>query len=329
VLRKFMLQKFVLCKFAIFSAAVAASLLIVPRAHACSACGCTINSDWASQGLAASGGWRFDMRYDFFEQDQLRSGTDKISRSNFSFPADTEVQKYTINRNATFALDYSPNKDWGINVSLPWYDRGHATIAQGDTAISTSQDTGIGDVRVMARYSGFAAQRSSGVMFGIKLPTGNSSDRFESGPQQGEVVDRGLQLGSGTTDALLGVYNFGALAPNWGYFAQALLQVPLDSHDGFKPGAGVNANLGLRYTASETLVPQLQVNARVEKRERGINADVENSGATLVYLSPGLTWNITRRFSAFGFVQVPIYQRVNGLQLEATQFASVGLHYHF
>ena len=108
-----------------------------------------------------------------------------------------------------------------------------------------------------------------------------------------------------------------------------LLQQPLDSRKDFRPGTGVNMNLGLRYAANKTFVPQLQINARVEKRERGANADVENSGATLIYLSPGITWNVSRRFSAFAFAQAPLYQRVNGLQIEATQLASVGLHYHF
>jgi hypothetical protein len=306
-----------------------ASILAAPSAQACSACGCTLSSDWASQGLAASGGWRVDLRYDFFEQDQLRSGADSVPRSQFSYPNDNEVQRYTINRNTTLALDYSPNKDWGVSVAVPWFDRSHATIAEGDTQISTSHDRGIGDVRIVGRYQGFNPQRSTGIMFGLKLPTGNFSDTFESGPQQGNIVDRGVQLGTGTTDALLGVYNFGTLAPDWSYFAQALLTLPLDSRDNFKPGAGFNANLGVRYSASETLVPQLQINARVEKREQGLNADVENSGATLLYLSPGVTWNFSRRFSAYGFVQVPLYQRVNGLQIEATQFVSLGLHYHF
>ena len=299
------------------------------NALACSACGCTLSSDWASQGLAASRGWRFDLRYDFFEQDQLREGTHEVSRNDFEFPNEREVQRYTINRNAMFSLDYSPGKDWGVSVALPWFDRSHATIAEGDTEISTSHDRGIGDLRVLGRYSGFDAQRSTGILFGLKLPTGNSNDVFESGPQQGEIVDRGLQLGSGTTDVIAGIYNFGAFAPDWGYFAQALVQHALDSHDGFRAGDGINVNLGLRYTASSTWVPQLQLNVRAEERERGVNADVENSGATLVFLSPGITWNPTRRLSLFAFVQAPIYQRVNGLQLEATQFASLGLHYHF
>jgi hypothetical protein len=310
-------------------AATLASTLASSTASACSACGCTINSDWASEGMASSNGWRFDLRYDFFEQDQLRSGTDKISRSAIALPADEEVQQYTINRNATLAADYTPNKDWGISVALPWFNRDHATIAEGDTAISTSHDSGIGDLRITGRWTGLAAQRSTSLLFGIKLPTGDSSDRFETGPQQGEIVDRGLQLGTGTTDVIVGINHAGGIAPDWGYFTQALLQAPLNSHDGFKPGIGVNANAGIRYTGNETFEPQLQVNARVEKREQGVNGDVDNSGATLLYLSPGVTWKISRRLSAFAFFQVPLYQRVNGLQLEATEFVSLGVHYHY
>jgi hypothetical protein len=302
---------------------------ISPHARACSACGCTLYSDWGSQGLVAGGGWHMDVRYDFFEQDQLRSGTDSVPRSSITFPTDQEVQQYTINRNVALALDYSPNRDWGISMTLPWFDRSHATIAAGDTGISTSHDRGIGDARVVGRYSGFDEQRSTGILFGIKLPTGDFTDTFDSGPQQGEIVDRGLQLGTGTTDVILGAYHFGAWSSDWGYFTQAMAQAALNSRDGFKPGAGLNLNAGLRYTASPTWVPAVQLNLRTEKREEGINADVENSGATLLYLSPGITWNPNPRTSAFLFFQAPLHQRVNGLQLEATQLVSLGLHYHF
>lgn len=305
------------------------ALFVAPRAHACSACGCTLSSDWASQGLASSRGWRVDLRYDFFEQDQLREGTDSVARSGFTYPNAREVQRYTINRNAMLALDYGINSQWAVNVALPWFDRAHATIAAGDTDVSTSQDRGIGDLRVIGRYLGLDAQRHTGLEFGLKLPTGNFDSPFRSGARQGDALDRGLQLGTGTTDALLGIYNFGAFAPDWGYFAHALLQLPLASRDEFKPGAGVNLNFGIRYTGLRAIEPQLQLNARIEKRESGANADVENSGATLVYLSPGITWNVSPRFSAYAFVQAPLYQRVNGLQLEATQLASVGLHYRF
>src|SRR5215470_18470073 len=90
----------------LFAGALGAAAMS-PQARACSACGCTLSSDWASQGLTASGGWRADVRFDWFNQDQLRSGTDSVSRSRLPLPNETEIQQYTINRNYSFDVDYS------------------------------------------------------------------------------------------------------------------------------------------------------------------------------------------------------------------------------
>jgi hypothetical protein len=97
--------------------------------------------------------------------------------------------------------------------------------------------------------------------------------------------------------------------------------------DGFRPGDGLNANLGLRYTGFSGVTPHLQLNVRAEGREVGVNADGANSGATLVYLSPGLTVEVSRTFQVYLFAQVPVAQRVNGLQLEPRSSVSLGLHW--
>ena len=226
-------------------------------------------------------------------------------------------------------LEYSPDANWGVSLLLPYFDRFHTTIGEGDTDVSSSQSNGIGDLRVIARYAGFSPDHGTGIQFGLKLPTGRTDDRFREGPLAGEIVDRGLQPGTGSTDLLLGAYHFGALAQDWDYFAQALLQQPLTSKDDFRPGTGVNLSLGTRYVANAFFVPQLQLNVRAEKRESGANADIANSGATLAYLSPGVTLNFSRRFAGFVFVQAPVWQRVNGLQIEPRYSISAGLHYIF
>jgi hypothetical protein len=310
--------------------AISAALsMTMPLARACSSCGCTLNADWATQGLAAGKGWRFDVRYDYFNQSDLRSGTGSVDRASIEVPSEEEVQQTTVNRNTTFGLEYSPNANWGVSLLLPYFDRFHTTIGEGDTDLSSSQSDGIGDLRVIARYAGFSPDHTSGLQFGLKLPTGRSDDTFRSGPLTGEIVDRGLQLGTGSTDLLVGAYHFGALAQNWDYFAQAMLQQPLGSKDDFKPGTGVNLSIGTRYVASSFFMPQVQINVRAEKRESGANADIDNSGATLAYLSPGFTLNFSRRFAGFMFVQAPIWQRVNGLQIEPRYSISAGLHYIF
>ena len=39
------------------------------------------------------------------------------------------------------------------------------------------------------------------------------------------------------------------------------------------------------------------------------------TGGTFVYASPGLRIQLPRGSSLYGYVQLPLYQRVNGLQL--------------
>ena len=301
---------------------------LTPPALACSSCGCSLSSDWSSQGLAPSGeGLRLDLRIDYFNQDQLRSGTHKVDRASLPIPNDEEIQQTTINRNTALGVDYSPTVDWGVNLQLPYYDRYHTTIAEGDTAVSTSHTKSIGDVRLVGRYLGLADDHSVGIQFGVKLATGSFDNDFIAGPQQGERLDRGLQPGTGTTDLLVGAFTFGALSRDWDYFAQGMLQQPLNSRDGFKPGTGLNLNAGFRYMGIEGVTPSLQINARIEGRESGPNADLANSGASLVYLSPGLNLQVTERLHGYAFFQVPVYQRVNGLQLEPRYTATIGIYY--
>jgi hypothetical protein len=69
--------------------AVAAGLaLAAPGARACSSCGCTLNSDWASQGYTTRAGLNLDLRYDYFDQSELRSGTHAADRAGLALPND-------------------------------------------------------------------------------------------------------------------------------------------------------------------------------------------------------------------------------------------------
>jgi hypothetical protein len=313
-----------------YRAALASATLLLPAlAQACSSCGCTLNADWASQGFSSSGGLSFDLRHDRLNQNQLRTGTGTVDRAAITFPTDQEIQQTTSTGITTLTLDYAAGGDWGLSLQLPYLVRDHTTIAGGDIDLSASRSSGVGDARVLGRYQGFAAERDWGLQFGFKLPSGSTGVNFNSGPQSGQALDRGLQPGTGSTDLLLGVYKFGSITSSIDYFAQALVQVPLSSKDAFKPGAAASLTAGLHVVTSGAVVPHLQINMRTERRESGANADVANGGSTLVYLSPGATITVNDQLKVFGFVQLPVYQRVNGYQLEPKATASLGLHYAY
>jgi len=316
-------------QLATITAAVIAGGSAPSDAWACSSCGCTLNSDWASQGFKSGTGLSADLRFDYFNQNDLRTGTGRVDKGSITLPTDREIQQETINRNTTLTLDYGINADWGATLLVPYFNRYHTTIAEGDTDISTSRSSSLGDVRVLGRFQGFSPEHNWGVQFGVKLATGSTDVTFRDGPQAGAPLDRGLQPGTGSTDLLLGVYAFGPINQNFDYFTQAMLQVPVTSKDDFKPGVGANVTAGVRYVSELPVVPHLQINIRTERRESGANADVENSGATLAYLSPGITWAVTDKLQAYGFFQVPIYQRVTGYQIEPKYSVSAGVHYSF
>ncbi len=296
--------------------------------HGCSVCGCSLNSDWALQDYSDRLGLQADVRYEYYEQNDLRSGTHNVDRGALAFPNANEIQQSTLNRNVWMGLDYTANANWGVSAQLPYYDRSHSTIAAGDTAVSTSHADGIGDLRLLGRYL-FNHDMNSGWggQFGLKLPTGGFHQTFDGGPQTGGALDRGLQLGTGTTDALAGLSYFGRPTENVGWFAQALLQRPLDVRQEFRPSTSLSVNGGVRWLNTSHVTPELQVNARFDGREGGAQADYANSGDTIVNLSPGVTVDLRRGLDVFAFVQMPVYQRVNGLQLEPKWAFSLGVRY--
>ena len=107
------------------------------------------------------------------------------------------------------------------------------------------------------------------------------------------------------------------------------MQAALDSSDQYKPGTGYNLNLGLRYVGIEGAIPQLQINTRYVNHDTGANADQTSTGGTLVYLSPGVVVPAGKQVSIYGFVQLPLYQNVRGVQLTPHYTASVGARFAF
>ena len=307
-----------------------AAMAAIPAsaAFACASCGCSLGSDWEAQGLSTSAGLRFDLRYDYINQDRVRSGTGKVAL----WPVDGHEQElYTRNQYLTATMDYSTGADWGVSVQVPFVQRSHATNGFNfdGTDAGTSKTSSLGDVKVIGRYQGLTEERNLGLQFGVKLPTGSFTKTFSQGAIAGQALDRGLQPGSGPTDLILGAFFFSTLSQNWDYFVQGLAQLPLNSRSDFKPGQSLNVNVGWRYLGWEAIVPQLQINARVAGKDSGANATPLDSGGRTVYLSPGVTFPVTERVKAYAFVQLPVYQNLNGYQLAPRYTLSVGTRIDF
>jgi hypothetical protein len=49
----------------------------------------------------------------------------------------------------------------------------------------------------------------------------------------------------------------------------------------------------------------------------------------MVFVSPGVSWNLSKATQLYAFVQLPIYQSVNGVQLTASRSFLAGVSSRF
>ena len=331
-------------KKTVFSLVSVLGLMSAQQVLACASCGCTLSSDWENMSYSAHGGFKFDLRYDYIDQDKLINGTKSLSpqaASQISNGGNSqEVEKYTRNTYVTAVADYTNGGDWGIAASLPLIKRQHETLGTASDGVNigpgggsyVSDNTSIGDMRLTARYVGFSARHNIGLMLGLKLPTGqthvtgNSTDPTAPAPV---TIDPGLQPGTGTTDLILGGFYTEAINENWGYYTQIMYQRAFAMVNQYRPGDGYNLNLGLRYEGFDSIKPQIQINGRFVRHDTGAIADMVSTGGTLVYLSPGVSIALKNGASLYGFMQFPLYQNVNGVQLTPKMSVSIGSRFSF
>jgi len=320
---------------ALTAAAICAALIPV-SAHACASCGCTFTSDWLAQGLMTQPGQAISIRYDYVPQSRLQSGTEPVDLAHVTLPPEREIERRTDNHYLTLGYDRQFASDWGINLALPITWRPHRTIGEGTTEESRSNGKGVGDVRVVLRWQGLSRPGSvTGLQAGLTLPTGSFHHTFSAGPGAGEQIDRGLQPGTGTVQAVLGAYHYRRLASSLALIGQGQVHFALHSREGYRPGVVGEASLSLQYLDLKIgqtrgrLVPELQINTRINGRDSGPASDRTNSGGEQVYLAPGLTAKLTPTFALFANVQVPLYQRVSGYQLVPRLIGSTGLQARF
>jgi hypothetical protein len=298
-----------------------AALALGIAADAAASCGtafCMVNTSWNVQGAWTEPGARLDLRVEYIDQDQPRAGSREVVVGEIRKHHD-EIR--TVNRNWLATYDYAVSQEWGVSATLPLVDRDHAHIHNhmGAQLHDRWNFTELGDLRVLGRRQWRAesveAQRLDfyGANFGLKLPTGK--DDVEN--DNGNLAERTLQPGTGTTDLLLGGYFRRMLGSGNSWFVDALLQLPLNTHDGFRPGARVSIDAGYRWEAADRLGLMLQLNYLHRRRDRGAEAEAADSGGDALFASPGASYALTDHLQVYGFLQLPLYQYVNGVQLTA------------
>lgn len=308
-----------------------AALVSAPVAASCGAAFCSVNTGWTTESALIGTGSVLDLRFEYIDQDHLRSGSRSASEDEAGGQHHEELE--TVNRNYLLTFSHSLKPPWGVWIVAPVVDRDHRHLHHhhGEELPESWSFTDIGDVSLIGRYrlplyGSAERQVTTGINFGLQLPTGPT----DVTNREGEQAERSLQPGSGTLGGIIGAY-FQRKMPAQGalWFAQVYYRHALESDEGYKPGSHLGLDLGYSHDLGERLDAVVQLNLVLRGRDEGPAAEPEDSGADYLALSPGLNYALGRLWQAYGYVQLPLYQHVNGVQLTADWSVVAGVSRRF
>jgi hypothetical protein len=255
-------------------------------------------------------------------------------------PASANSDKQLATDWYTVGFQYMFNREWGVMARLPYVNRNLTTDTGSPLGVQTFNSHDFGDLEVMGMYTGFFSDISTGVIFGLKLPTG---------VYNAPGIDRDSQTGTGSTDLILGGFHRGMLSGDnaWQYFSQIRYQQPFlyrsaadpqgffDGNLGvvqvYKPGYQVDGAAGVLYNnlynvlGLDKITPLFQLIASHRDHDRGDAADPFNSGFDRLMISPGVEFTKVldeannRVLKFYVDVEIPVYYRTNAANNAGTE----------
>jgi hypothetical protein len=249
------------------------------------------------------GAYTLDLRYDFINQNEYRTGTATgwvATHRNLVATIDTQLLGRTI------------------SITVPRIDR--TLDVRGDKA----KIVGLGDITIATsdKWGNYT------VSAGLKLPTGkdNLNILFPIHSQNQQPVGpnsvwrllfsrRYLQPGTGSTDVVLGVRkDFDLATDNLNNFVQIQGHFTAISDIYFRPGSTLSITAGLNYKLSESLALTIQAALLRQYRDKNIQGtvdiayanDAESAGLEQIITS-GISYSFNETTNAYLFYSKPLH----------------------
>ena len=283
------------------------------------ACGCGIFEIGGSSMFPRGQGGVAWVEWDYADQNRNWHGTSSAPASNNS---DKEVRTNF----SQIGVQYMFGDSWGTQVQVPFAHRYFKTVDEDSGNLASIDWTSFGDARIKVLYTGFSSDQSLGVDFGVKLPTGDYTH---------PVADRDTQIGTGSTDVLLGGYYRRSLSSDqqWTAFFQVEGDLPVLIKDQYRPGLEVDASAGISYSGLSlggvNIVPVGQVLLSGRASDSGAHsADPIASGYQRLLVSPGVEFDF-HSLMLYADIELPVWQNMRGDQLVAPALFKVLLSYRF
>jgi outer membrane putative beta-barrel porin/alpha-amylase len=302
------------------TAALTVLLAAGTPAPACDSTSCALVTKGPG-GTLAKGALRLDFSYRQTDQTEPWAGgesTDTVLRPKVDFEHGFILAGYHrevggTERYLQCDLSYGVTSRASVFVGVPLLIQRSYDIAHGGSFLQASDTKGFGDILTSVQY---AVLRSSSQLLtaraGLKLPTGEF--RLISGFDQ-TINDPTLQPGTGSWDFVTGAdyTRFNLLGLDW--TASASYQANTTNDLQYRFGDDAIGSISASRTLAGRLGGSLQVKGWHKGRSTFLDRPVPSTGATIVYLTPGLRFAAPAAMSAYAFLQVPVYRYVNEAQL--------------
>ena len=301
----------------------------------CGSAFCMVNTNWGVQGVWNEPGFRGDLRFEYIDQDQPRTGTTNIAVGEIPRHHD-EVR--TINRNLFATLDYGISEALGVSVN-PAVGRPRARAHPQPRGRARSARRGNSRASATCGSSAAISFRRRRGSAGDAAAVLRRHRRIEAADRQDDGHQRRRR--AGRADAATryrhdrradrrAITARRSATSNASWFVQANFQLPINSVSRIPAGQAIAGRrrraLGRDRQAGPDAAAQRAFTRRATpapKRSRKTRA------ARTFSLSPGFTYAVTPTVQVYAFVQLPMYQRVNGVQLIADRSYAVGVSAQF
>jgi len=317
-------------------------LPILPISNAFASCGsanCFLVTG-TQEGISNKGQITLDVSYRYIPMDDFQRGSSSaneavVPKVNFESgiiePAHHREVR-TINELMQVDIGYGLSETFTVQLSIPLQnDRSHEHFDEVGTAdeFFTRQDgsSGLGDIRINGRYAALVRTRHLLVIGGgLKLPTGE----YKLLDSKGEINEPTIMPGTGSTDFLISLfYDYQVIPHQLDAFLSGSYQLNTENDLDYQFGSATVVNGGLSYILTEKVTVSGQLNLRITARDAFKGGGVGSTGGTWLNLTPGIRVQASDRLDLYTFLQVPVYQYVNEVNLVPRFGLALGASYAF
>jgi len=263
-------------------------------------------------------------------------------------PSDMDMRMMNV------TAGYSFSDNFFAGVMLMYKDNSMDMLFNSMMQTVTGQEgyamesSGIADTMLMAKYRLYAddpliPRSQVSLLFGLSIPTGSINEKNREHPlamRQGEQLPYSMQLGSGTFDPTIGVLYQGSSSPWWWGVNGSYTARLYDNDRDYRPGNELRIDTYGMYQLRHDFLVQGQLNAKYQGKIQGemdeaVTAesgrttpgdpaspymsplwDPDNYGGRQLLLTLGFQWQPIPLHIVDFSVGVPVYQDLNGPQLE-------------